>query len=296
MRCIHCDLWKTRRRHEELDTAAWLRIIDELADWPPIRHVHFTGGEPLLRSDFVTVVHHAARVRGLCVSANTSGALITERRARELIDSGINGLVFSIDGDDSLHGQIRGRPRIYGSNLKWMELFRQRFYVTIATVIMKKNLHQLPELVDFAVRVGAAGIGFQPLFQNFGQDRDERWFETNPNWPNDPIAVDAALDQLIAKKQAGFPVLNTAKHLELMKEYFRSPARLPGYKCLVGETNLAISPYGEVRLCYQMDPIGNVRGSHLHSIWSGPAAVALRSVIDRCQRSCSIMNCNYNDV
>jgi MoaA/NifB/PqqE/SkfB family radical SAM enzyme len=80
-----------------------------------------------------------------------------------------------------------------------------------------------------------------------------------------------------------------------MKQYFRSPTTLPGYKCLVGETNLAISPYGEVRLCYQMEPVGNVRESPLRSLWSGTPAIALRGVIDGCRRSCSIMNCNYNE-
>ena len=93
----------------------------------------------------------------------------------------------------------------------------------------------------------------------------------------------------------GYPILNSPRHLELMKQYFRSPQQLVGYRCQVGHTNLAISPYGEVRICYQMEPIGNVGQQRLKDLWEGEQARACRDTIASCDRGCCIMNCNYNE-
>lgn len=296
MRCVHCDLWKTKRQHEELATEEWIEVLDDLADWLPNREVHFTGGEPFLRRDFLSLLSYASLDKGLTTSANTSGVLIRESTLVDLVETGINGLVFSFDGIGDLHGEIRGNPHTFERNLRWIEYLRHHFFITIATVIMKKNLHQLADLVRFAAEVGASGIAFQPLFQNFGAEPDAQWYRKSPLWPDDLRAVDRAIDDLVRLKDLGEPILNSRHHLQLMKEFFRSPEHLPRYRCLVGDTNLAISPYGEVRLCYQMDPIGNVRTSTVRSLWTSTQATDTRQVIDSCSRSCSIMNCNYNDV
>ena len=295
MRCVHCDLWKTKNQHLELDTKQWISVVDQLNSWLPHRHLHFTGGEPFLREDFLEVVGHAVNQCGFVVSANTSGVMLRESHLEAVAAAGFNGLIFSLDGMEERNGEIRGNPTVFARNLRHMEWLRHRMFITIATVILKQNLDQLSDLVRLAVHVGAAGIGFQPLFQNFGASPAEEWFNTSSIWPEADKAG-RAIDEIIQLKEEGYPVLNTVSHLNLMKEYFASPVHLPQYHCLVGETNLAVSPYGEVRLCYQMAPIGNVKDTTLENLWNGHEASQRRATIDGCTRSCSIMNCNYNEV
>ncbi len=295
MRCVHCDLWKTKNQHLELDTARWKAVIDDLGAWLPHRHLHFTGGEPFLRKDFLELVRYARTEHDFVISANTSGILIRDAILNEVREAGFNGLIFSIDGLGDLHGVIRGNKQVFQRNLKWIEDLRHHMFITIATVIMEPNLDALVPLIDFAVEVGAAGIGYQPLFQNFGQEHDPFWYEKSPIWPKDPHRVVEVIDQLAERKREGAPVLNSFKQLELWKKYFFSPIEIHEYRCLVGETNLAVSPYGEVRLCYNMDPIGNVREDLPSRLWLSHEAARRRSIIDRCHRSCSVMNCNFNE-
>ena len=296
MRCIHCDLWQTKNQHLELSTSMWKHVIDDLGCWLMHRDLHFTGGEPFLRKDFLELVRYAKSQHNFCISANTSGVMITESILDKVIEAGFNGLIFSIDGVDGLHGKIRGNNKVFEQNLKTMEALRHHMFVSIATVIMEPNLDEFCRLIDFAIEVGAAGIGFQPLFQNFGADRDPEWFKKSPIWPKDPDHVVDVLDAIISRKESGAPVLNSFAQLNLFKHYFHSPLEIHEYRCLVGETNLAISPYGDVRLCYQMDPVGNVTEAMPSEIWTNDTAAFRRDIINQCNRSCSIMNCNFNEI
>lgn len=296
MHCVHCDLWKTQEQHRELSTEKWKEVINDLAAWLPHQNLHFTGGEPFLRRDFMELVSHAAHKHGMLVSANTSGILIRESILDQVMAAGFHGLIFSIDGLKELHGDIRGNAAVFERNLKSMEVLRHHMFITIATVIMEQNLEQLPRLVEFAVDVGAAGIGFQPLFQNFGAPPDPTWYKTSSIWPQDPSRVEAIIEQLIDMKSQRFPILNTTHQLELYKRYFHYPVKMREYQCLVGETNLAVSPYGEVRLCYQMPPIGNVKHSLPSELWMSREAQRRREIINNCHKCCRIMNCNYNEL
>ena len=62
--------------HRDLDTDFWLRTIDAIADAGCL-YLLFTGGEPLLRSDFNQLYKHA-RQRGILVTVFTNGTLLTE--------------------------------------------------------------------------------------------------------------------------------------------------------------------------------------------------------------------------
>jgi MoaA/NifB/PqqE/SkfB family radical SAM enzyme len=296
MRCIHCNLWQTKRQNEELPTEKWMGIIDDLADWLPHRHLHFTGGEPFLRKDFLEIVRYASTEHDFVVSSNTSGVLIRQSNLYEIIDAKFNGLIFSIDAMDELHGKIRMNKSVFANNLKWMDILRHHMYITIATVIMENNLDDLIELVKFSKKVGAAGIAFQPLFQNFGAEPDSNWFKSSKIWPKAPEKVTEIIDEIIEMKNQGYLVLNSVNQLKLYKKYFCFPKEMYEYQCLVGETNLAVSPYGEVRLCYNMPPIGNVKTDMLSVLWTSQMAAQRRSIIDGCHKSCSIMNCNYNEL
>jgi MoaA/NifB/PqqE/SkfB family radical SAM enzyme len=81
------------------------------------------------------------------------------------------------------------------------------------------------------------------------------------------------------------------------------PARLPAGvhptdradRCLIGHKVLNINPRGEVRLCHDMPPVGNLRHQTLRQIWTSPRAAELRDHIARCHEPCYLLNCNWCD-
>jgi MoaA/NifB/PqqE/SkfB family radical SAM enzyme len=96
----------------------------------------------------------------------------------------------------------------------------------------------------------------------------------------DPEAASRAIDELIGLKRQGWPIMNTVEHLELMKRYFRAPdqtyskvrshdLQLDSRHCRAAVSDFDIASNGDVRLCYRMDPIGNVRSADPEDLWEG---------------------------
>ena len=94
--CRHCYV-ADRFGGPELTTEEAERLITELAEGGTV-HLAFTGGEPFLRRDVLSLAKEAVEL-GLRVSFNTNGTLVDERLAREL--RRLDARVFlSLDGAD----------------------------------------------------------------------------------------------------------------------------------------------------------------------------------------------------
>jgi radical SAM protein with 4Fe4S-binding SPASM domain len=81
--CVHCYINLPARDEQaaarELTTAQWMGILRQAADLGALV-VRFTGGEPLLRSDFAEIYLHARRL-GMQVMLFTNARLITPELA-----------------------------------------------------------------------------------------------------------------------------------------------------------------------------------------------------------------------
>ena len=72
LRCPYCsNPLELDRRSGELDTATWLRVLDEAAALG-VLHVHLSGGEPTARNDIVEITKRCADL-GLYSNLITSG-------------------------------------------------------------------------------------------------------------------------------------------------------------------------------------------------------------------------------
>ena len=98
LRCVHCYGTSESPSPGELTTFEALRVLDEMAACG-VEAVSFSGGEPLLRKDFIELAAHAGRQGFKSVGVATNGTLIDESMARRLRETGIDVQV-SIDGDN----------------------------------------------------------------------------------------------------------------------------------------------------------------------------------------------------
>src|SRR5829696_1185166 len=101
LRCAMC-LVSYRPPVNKLAGAMPLAMFERLlADLPDLRQVTLQGlGEPLLAPDLLAMIRHA-KARGVRVGFNTNATLLTQRKARSLIDSGVDWLHVSLDGADA---------------------------------------------------------------------------------------------------------------------------------------------------------------------------------------------------
>ena len=96
--CVHCSSSAGPEVQDpgEFSTRDALQIIDQLAD-TGVRVLAFSGGEPFLRPDLLTLIQHAVQ-RGLATNVCTNGALVDEGMARRLKEAGLGSVTVSLDG------------------------------------------------------------------------------------------------------------------------------------------------------------------------------------------------------
>lgn len=112
LRCIYCLPVKDLRLLNQTHILSYeeiLRVIEAAAE-AGIDKVRLTGGEPLVRRNFMHLVSSVCRISGIeDVSITTNGVLLKEK-AQELFDCGVRRINVSLDTLDSAkYAEITGR-------------------------------------------------------------------------------------------------------------------------------------------------------------------------------------------
>ncbi len=167
----------------------------------------------------------------------------------------------------------------------------------IACILHAGNAGEVPDLLHWVKERGYELV-VQPLYQNFGENaHDPTWWRSSPLWPSTPAAlsgIDAALDVLIAERSGYGKVCNEVAQLSAFKNHFRNPSLPNGQTCKAGHSDIAFDPLGNVRLCYFLEPVGNLaEGVPVRDMWNRLGAMRRRYEVSRCTRSCNLLNCNF---
>ena len=149
-------------------------IIDSFAG---MEELHLQGlGEPMMHPRFFDMVEYAVK-RGIQVSTNSNLTLLNDRRAERCVTSGLDSLQISIDGASAeTYERIRVRAHFERvvANVERVLDARQRLKsqtprLRLVMVMMRRNLHELPDLVRFAHRYSIESIFVQHLCHDFGE-------------------------------------------------------------------------------------------------------------------------------
>jgi len=156
LNCVHCRASSEHGPYPgELDTKKCLEILDQIAQTgEPI--VILTGGEPLLRKDIFDLARHGTQL-GLRMVMATNGTLLTPAITEKLSSSGIKRVSISLDGASAQrHDQFRKVPGAFRAALEGIELLKRAdIEYQINTTVTKHNIHQIREVLDLAIKLGA---------------------------------------------------------------------------------------------------------------------------------------------
>ena len=154
--CMHCRASATHGPFSgELDTRASFFLLDQIAEvGKPI--VILTGGEPLLRPDIFDIAQYGTN-KGLRMVMAPNGTLITEKSAKQMVDSGIQRISVSLDGATrERHDRFRGVEGAFEGALRGIELaIDAGIEFQINTTITKTNLDEIPKIQELAIKLGA---------------------------------------------------------------------------------------------------------------------------------------------
>ena len=170
--CLHCfinrPLGDRAAAGRELTTAELRRLIDEIAGagclW-----LLLTGGEPLVRADFLEIYDHAKR-RGLLVGLFTNGTLVTPEVAAHLAEWAPFSVEITLYGrTEETYEKVTGVPGSYRRCLRGIELLlAHQVPLKLKTMVLTVNRHELGEMQSFAASLGV-DFGFDPVL-NFRLD------------------------------------------------------------------------------------------------------------------------------
>ncbi len=152
------------------------RLIEQA---PALRELHLQGlGEPLMHPQFFEMVEFST-ARGIRVSTNTNMTLLSRARAERCVTSGLDSMHISIDGaTPETYEGIRVRAnfrRVLKNLLRLMDARRRlgngrRPQVRLIMVAMRRNLHELPDVVRLAARFGISSVFVQHLCHDFAEE------------------------------------------------------------------------------------------------------------------------------
>jgi radical SAM protein with 4Fe4S-binding SPASM domain len=267
--CQHCYLDATARGtgvEGELSTDEALRIVAQIAQVNPEAVLILTGGEPLARPDIYQIASRAAGF-GMMVVIGTNGTLLNRNVALKLKESGVTGVGVSLDSiTPEKHDAFRGVKGAFFKTLAGLNAAKDAgLAVQVQTTPTRENLDELPQLADFAHRLGAKVFN---IFFLVCTGRGEKMTDITPdeyekvlNWAVD--AKDKYPGMLIRPKCA--PHFKRILHQRnpddaLFKTYVAA--------CRAGTHYARIDPVGKVTPCPYMDiEAGDLRTEDFGSIW-----------------------------
>ncbi len=153
LHCVYCsnplELAGTKA---ELSTEEWTSVFRQCGKLGML-HAHFTGGEPLARTDLTELIA-AARAAGLYTNLITSGLGLNEQRLQALVDAGLDHIQISFqDSREEAANWIAGAKahahKIELSRAIRRQVGEKKIAFTVNLVVHRQNLDHLEEMIAF---------------------------------------------------------------------------------------------------------------------------------------------------
>lgn len=296
--CIMCDIRKfPSRQEDELSTEQVKKIILQIKNLG-VKHLIFSGGEPLLREDLVELVRFSTENGIPWVDVITNGVLCDDHIVQELIRAGLNHVTVSLDGVDQVHDAIRGQGAFEKSAqaIDKFNYYKQKLCVTHPTVginftILNQNITDMLKIVEFAKEKKCNTVVFQPvLVSNMCMHKRRK----NALWPSEAelLALEENIRALLSMKQKEQDVLiyTDSSILKSVPAYFRGKRPGKNFKCYEAIKRIVITCDGKLWSCKGI--YGDLKKENLSQAWFSAQARKIRAIVHKCKAHC-LQDCVY---
>ena len=271
------------------------RFTGLIDGWTGLQELHLQGlGEPMMHPRFFDMVRYAAG-KGIRVSTNSNLTLLNQRRAAACVASGLERLHVSIDGaTPETYERIRVRSH-YDRVVRNLGLLREARlaagvgpHVRMVMVLMRQNLHELPDLVRFAAEWEMEGLFVQHLCHDFGESSLPAHYRPMRDFVEEQTLLGEDLDRIehyfgLAREVAA----ERGVDLRLPRSRPRlHPPGTPGRKrCNWPWTGGYVSYAGDAMPCCMVSTpdranMGNMFALGAEAVWNGETYAAFRDELD----------------
>jgi radical SAM protein with 4Fe4S-binding SPASM domain len=246
-------------------------------------------GEPFLNRNLLDVCGMAVD-HGMHVEFFSNGSLLTEKRARSIVQKKLPGLTISIStADPEQYGFLYspGHLSKLSKNLNFLKEEKERNgtdlpRISFNAIVMRSTLQNLAELVKFAGEHGVKTVHFKPLsiFEKLLSMHGERIHY-------DPERDDTHLKRIREMGRKYNVEVGLEPYLATQNKETHSPENFQGggqdtltlkEPCPIIYRTMYVSANGEVRpCCFAMnDSLGDVTKQTLAEIWNGESYRKMR--------------------
>ena len=253
--CSHC-YGVVEPGKKELSTHEVFLVLDEMADagclW-----LLLTGGEPLLREDFLDIYFYAKR-KGFIVTLFTNGTLLTKEIADTLKSYPPFVVEVTLYGATrQVYERVTGVVGSFDKCVSGIDLLLNRgISLKLKATLTTVNKEELVDIEAFAKKKTNTVFRYDPVLSpKLNGDRKPSAVRISPQ---DVIALE------IANKKR-------SKEWSKLFQKFGMPGELKKiFNCEAGRTFFHIDPYGQMRMCEMVrQPAYDILKIGFKKIWDG---------------------------
>jgi pyrroloquinoline quinone biosynthesis protein E len=262
LHCPYCSNPTQYPRGAELSTEEWGRVFFEAAQLGAL-HVGLSGGEPLARADIMDLIRAATRAE-LYTNLITSAVGLTEPRAKELADAGLNSIQISFQAHEAFLGNKIASATVHHHKLQAARIAVEAgLALSLNFVLHRVNLDFLEQIIELAESLGATRLELANVqYYGWALLNRDGLLPTREQVEQAEFVARAAKERLAGKMEV----------LYVLPDYFldRPKPCMQGW----GRRYLTVNPVGEVLPCPNAFSIPemkfeNVRDRSLREIWVG---------------------------
>ena len=291
VKCRQCEYWRLKNYKNEMSIEEWKNALLSIKAFVGEFSINFSGGEPFIKKGFIDLLAFCGE-NGIHSGVTTNGSCMTKENAEKTVAARPFNVNFSVDAPYAeLHDYLRGYPGLFAKLSNGIKYLREecdkqgvKFPITVKPTINKLNFRLLPDIVEWAEKMGVTTVNFQPVNRWTQETYEELWVEQE-----DQEEFAKVIERLIEMKKNGAPIMNSDEILRLMLPHFREEkAPAENMPCRVGLRNYWIETDGNVKLCNDFPVIGNVKNESARNIWYGEKAQKIRQQTLACGKLCLI--------
>ena len=298
LRCQMCDIFKYPSRVEdELSTLKIKDVILQIKNMG-IKHIIFSGGEPLLRKDFFEIVEFASNNNMEKIDIITNGMLFDENAIQKLVNLRLNHITFSLDGLKETNDKIRSKGVFDAVKINIDKFIHCKSKYGSASptlginfTIMDNNIDDILPMIEFVRNKGLNAIFFQPvLFDNMKMYEKKR----NALWPSEDsiTKLKKTIKKIVTLKRTlkDFVICTETAALEALPAYFKGERAKFDFSCYEAIKRIVITCAGKLWSC--MGVYGDLKQNDLKSIWFSKEAAKIREKVKKCREHC-LQDCTF---
>ena len=291
MKCEHCFYWTALNKRDDLTRDELFALSRELG---PIENLNLSGGEPFLRKEFAEICAQFIRHNGVKQIYVPTNAYFTERAvdqiSRTLEEKSLQLFVveISLDGMPEFHDNFRVARHSFEKAMETYDALARlqesdpRLRIHCISTATDINMEQIRELTTFLYDRCP-----QMDHHNLAIIRGDR---KNPTLKGPLLEQYEELYEYIRRLWAPREVGRYGAIVEPMLQWGKVKTAREDRQvipCTAGRLTAVIHANGDVAVCEQHAPLGNLRKKTFREIWASDEASQLRQSIANRECHCT---------